>query len=258
MQRLCYRVYSLLCYLVFVLASLWGIAFSGGFTPQTQWAGGRAFVPALLLDVALLSLFGLQHSVMARAGFKRWWTRIVPRPIERSTYVLLASLTLLLVFGQWRPLPGVVWAVEHPAGQALLWSVFGLGWLLVVVSTFVFDHFALTGLRQAWSDGRRRPSPPTPFRTPALYRLVRHPMMLGFLLAFWAPPRMSSGQLLFAVGMSAYVLIGLRYEERDLVRDFGARYRRYQQRVPMLIPWFQRRGAGGSDPHSHGDPAAQS
>lgn len=243
MRTLSYILYSLLCYLVFQAAVVWGIAFTGGFVPATLQAAPIPIVPALLINLALLGLFGVQHSVMARAGFKRWWTRLVPAPVERSTYVLLASLSLMLLFWQWRPLPGTIWAVEHPAGRPLLWGLFGLGWALVAISTLLIDYFALVGLRQIWNYGRASEPKATLFLTPSLYRLVRHPMMLGFLVAFWATPRMSSAHLLFAIGMTVYILIGVRFEERDLLRVFGATYRAYQGRVPMLIPRLWRRPA---------------
>jgi methanethiol S-methyltransferase len=236
MRKFSYTLYSLLCYLVFHAAVVWGIAFTGSFVPASLRAAPMPMVPALLTNLALLGLFGVQHSVMARTGFKRWWTRLVPAPIERSTYVLLASLSLMLLFWQWRPLPGTFWAVEQPAGRLLLWGLFGLGWTLVAVSTLLIDYFALFGLRQIWNYWRAREPEATPFRTPLLYRLVRHPMMLGFLVAFWATPRMSGGHLLFAIGMTAYILIGTIFEERDLLQAFGATYRAYQGRVPMLIP----------------------
>jgi len=236
MNKRLFVVYGVICYLVFLIAFLWGVAFTGDLTPSALRAGAMPPFQALIVDLGLISLFGMQHSIMARAGFKRWWLRSVPEPIERSTYVLLASLALLLLFWQWRPLPGVVWHVEQPLGHQLLWSLFWLGWLLVVVSTFAIDHFDLMGLRQLYTHLHgTRPSPPA-FKTSALYGVVRHPLMLGFLIAFWATPRMTLGHLLFALGMTAYILIGLRYEERDLLRTFGTAYQAYQRRVPMLIP----------------------
>jgi methanethiol S-methyltransferase len=235
-KKLLFAVYGMGCYVIFLAAVFWGIAFTGGFVPETFPAATIPPLPALLVDLALLSLFGLQHSVMARASFKRRWTRIVPQPIERSTYVLLASLALLLLFWQWQPLPGVVWSVANPTGVALIRALFGLGWLLALVSTFLIDHFALGGLRQVWEQLRGGPTAPAPFRTPSLYRVVRHPMMLGLLIAFWATPHMTAGRLIFALGMTAYILVGVSYEERDLLRAFGAAYRAYRAQVPMLIP----------------------
>ena len=258
MKKGLFFIYGLICYLVFQAAFVWGIAFTADVVPEALQAPGVPPVLALVIDLVLLSLFGMQHSIMARAGFKRWWTQIVPPPIERSTYVVLASLTLLLLFWHWRPLPGLVWVVEHPAGQALIWGLFGLGWLFVVVSTFLIDHLALTGLRQMWDYLQRTPPSPTPFKTPALYRLVRHPMMLGFLITFWATPHMTTGHLLFAFGMTAYILIGVSLEERDLLQVFGATYRAYQQRVPKVIPLLRWRGTAGPHPHTQADKSARS
>jgi methanethiol S-methyltransferase len=241
MRKLCYALYSLVGYLVFQAAALWGIAFTGGFVPEALQPVDLTPAPAVLVNLALLGLFGVQHSVMARSSFKGWSARYVPQPIERSTYVLLASLTLALLFWLWQPLPGMAWEVRNPTGQALLWALFGLGWVLVGVSTFLIDHAALAGLRQVWGFLRRTPPAPMSFSTPTLYKLVRHPMMLGFLIAFWATPQMRMGHLLFAAGMTIYILIGVAFEERDLLRSFGATYRAYQQRVPMLLPLPWRR-----------------
>ena len=245
MKRTLFALYSAFCYIVFLAAFPWSIAFVSDFAPPQLRAGALPLPQALLIDLGLLTLFGVQHSVMARASFKRWWTRIVPRPIERSTYVLLSSLAMLLLFWQWRPLPGALWNIEQPLGQWLLWGLCGLGWLLVLASTFLIDHLDLTGLRQVYLHLRGRTPGRPAFRTPALYRLVRHPLMLGFLIAFWATPRMTYGHLLFALGMTIYILIGLSYEERDLLRTFGAAYQAYRRRVPMIIPYI--RNAPGND-----------
>src|SRR5262245_25150984 len=236
MIKIFFVVYGIMCYLVSLVTLLWAVAFVGDLVPPELRASAMPLPQALLIDLGLISLFGVQHSVMARAGFKRWWTRIVPQPIERSTYVLLASLALLLLFSQWRPLPGVVWHVEQPLIRWLLWGICGLGWLLVVASTRMIDEPALMGLRQVYTHLRGQSLPLPVFKTPALYRVVRHPLMLGFLIAFWATPHMTLGHLLFALSMTAYILIGVRYEERDLVRIFGSTYQAYRQRVPMLVP----------------------
>jgi protein-S-isoprenylcysteine O-methyltransferase Ste14 len=177
---------------------------------------------------------------MARTGFKRWWTRLVPRAAERSTYVLASSLVLLFLFWQWRPIPALVWDVAWVPGRWALWGLYGLGWTVAVGSTFLISHADLFGLRQTRAFGRGERPPRPRLQTPGLYRYVRHPLMTGLLVAFWATPRMTAGHLLFAAGMTAYVLVGLRFEERDLVRAFGDRYRTYRERVPMLLPRLKR------------------
>ncbi len=189
----------------------------------------------------------MQHSVMARPGFKRWWTRFVPQPVERTTYVLFASLALVLLFWQWRPIKEPVWSVTHPAGVGALQAIFWIGWATVLVSTFLINHFELVGLRQVYARLRGRTLPPPVFRSPFLYKQVRHPIYLGFLLAFWAAPSMTAGHLLFAVATTGYVLIGIHLEERDLVELFGDQYRRYREQVSMLIPLIGRKSAAGSE-----------
>jgi len=189
----------------------------------------------------LIALFGLQHSVMARQGFKRAWTRIVPEPIERSLYVLIASLVLIALFWFWRPLPTEVWRVENSIGVAILWALFAAGWLTVLLSTFLLNHFELFGLQQVYLHAKGRAGAPPRFRTPFFYKLVRHPLYLGFFLAFWATPVMSQGHLLLAVGMSVYMLIAIVYEERDLVGLFGEDYENYRRDVGMLTPRLRRR-----------------
>ncbi len=238
MGRLAILAYGVLCYLVFTGVLLYAIGFVGGLAvPKSVDSGFQEdHYPALLIDLALLGLFAVPHSVMARPGFKRWWTKIVPRPAERSTYVLVSSLLLGLLFWQWRPLPAVVWQVDHPAGRAVLLALFWIGWGIAVWATFLTDHFDLFGLRQVYLHARGQPYKPVGFRTPALYRFVRHPLLLGFLIAFWATPRMTTGHLLFAVGTTAYMLVAVRLEERDLVVIYGEAYREYQWRVGMLWP----------------------
>lgn len=231
-------IYGCAAYFLFLFAFLYAVGFVGGWgVPKSIDDGfGAPFAQALLVDTALLALFAVQHSVMARPAFKRWWTRIVPEPIERATYVLSASSALLLLFWQWRPIAGSVWLIESPLGAAAMHAAFWAGWALVLASTFQIDHFELFGLRQVFArlTGRRR-SPPA-FRVPLLYRLVRHPIYLGFLLAFWATPVMTPGHLLFAVGTTGYILIGIQLEERDLVALFGDQYRSYRRQVGMLLP----------------------
>ena len=184
-----------------------------------------------------MSLFAIQHSVMARKSFKQWWTQFIPRPIERSTYVLCASLTLLLLFWQWRPMPAAIWSVEEPGIAAAIAALSFIGWVIVFTSTFMINHFELFGLHQVANNlvGREMPTPA--FRTPFLYSFVRHPIYLGFIIAFWAAPVMSAGHLLFAAVTTAYIFVGIALEERDLVGMFGDEYRQYRQRVSMLLPW---------------------
>jgi protein-S-isoprenylcysteine O-methyltransferase Ste14 len=194
---------------------------------------------ALLINTLLLGLFAAQHSVMARPAFKRWWTQFVPQSVERATYVLLASLVLLLLYWQWRPMPAIVWSISQPAAVIALNAICWLGWATVLISTFLISHFELFGLAQVYARLRRAELPPATFKTPALYKRVRHPLYLGFLLAFWATPTMTVGHLLFAVASSGYILLGIFLEERDLIALFGEQYRRYRQEVPMLIPLFK-------------------
>lgn len=251
MSRLLSLLYGAACYAVFLATFLYAIGFVTGVgVPRHIDNGLTTALPwAVLVNVVLLSVFALQHSVMARPAFKRVWTRLVPAPIERSTYVLASSLALALVFWQWNALPTPVWTVEH---DALRWSIHALcavGWLLVLVSTFLISHFDLFGLSQVWRHARGIRAPDeAPFVVRALYRLVRHPIMLGFLIAFWATPSMSAGHLLFAVVTSAYIFVAVKFlEERDLVAHHGDAYRAYQRQVPMLLPWRGVRPASSNE-----------
>jgi methanethiol S-methyltransferase len=249
-------LYGLAAYVLFLAVFLYAIAFVGGFpvpvSVDTPTSLGTPL--ACVVDLALLGLFGIQHSGMARRGFKRLWTKLVPWPVERSTYVLFSSLVLALLFWQWQGLPRVVWDVRQPAARVALWAVFGAGWFTVLISTFMISHADLFGLRQVWDLVRGRLSTPLPFQTRFLYRVIRHPLLLGFLIAFWATPRMTTGHLLFAGVSTAYILVAVRLEERDLIHVFGQRYADYRRRVPMLIPLGFRRkiGAGQADPDTGG------
>lgn len=244
MARIAAFLYGVFAYLVFFLTFLYAIGFVGNFlVPKTVDVPYGVFsFPALIIDALLLGLFAIQHSVMARPWFKRAWTRIVPEVVERSTYVLLASLCLILLFWQWRAMSGVVWSVEANAGRLILWVLFWGGWLTVLFSTFLISHFELFGLKQVASYALNRPYTGIGFTTPLLYRFVRHPLYLGFLFAFWAIPRMTVGHLLFAIACTGYILIAIQFEEHDLTGAFGDQYRDYRRRVPMLLPLGRRPG----------------
>jgi protein-S-isoprenylcysteine O-methyltransferase Ste14 len=238
MSRTLALAYGVASYLAFLAVFLYMAGFVGNLpVPKSIDSGPPSPLPvAVLVDTLLLLLFAVPHSIMARPAFKRWWARLVPQPVERSTYVLIASLTLALLFWQWRPIPAPVWEVRRLVGRWLLLSVFWLGWAVVLVSTFLIDHFDLFGLRQVVLYASGREYTPPAFRTVGLYRYVRHPLMLGFLIAFWATPAMTVGHLLFAAANTAYILIALRLEERDLVGFHRERYRAYQKQVGMLFP----------------------
>jgi methanethiol S-methyltransferase len=231
-------LYGSLVYLVFLATFLYAIAFVGNLpVPKTIDSGEpRSVATALLVDVLLLTLFAIQHSVMARPAFKRWWTRFVPKPVERTTYVLLASLALLFLYWQWRPIPDTIWLVTNPTGALVLLAVSWAGWGVALLSTFLINHFELFGLRQVFARLRDQTLPSPVFKTPLFYKNVRHPLYLGFLLAFWATPTMTLGHLLFAAATTGYILIGIYLEERDMIAVFGDQYRRYREQVAMLVP----------------------
>lgn len=243
MTRILTLAYGTVSYTIFFLTFLYAIGFIGNFvvpksidSPATD-----PWLTALTVDLGLLTLFALQHSVMARQGVKRLLTKVIPPAAERSTYVLASSLALLLLFWQWRPLGGVVWNVEHEVGRAVLHAGFAFGWLLVLYATFVINHFDLFGLRQTWRHFRGQPQAPLHFVTPALYRIVRHPLYVGWFFAFWSAPTMTVTHLVFACVTTAYILVAIQLEERDLTRAHPE-YAAYRRRVPMLVPsWRKQR-----------------
>ena len=239
MGRFIMFLYGLVSYLVFFVTFLYAIGFvSGLMVPKTIDTGTVVPVAeALIVNILLMSLFAIQHSVMARKQFKQWWTQFVPKSVERSTYVLLASLALVLLFWQWRPMPAVVWQVNNPQIAMAITALSFLGWLIVLTSTFLINHFELFGLHQVANNLAGRSMPEPRFRTPLYYNFVRHPIYLGFIIAFWAAPVMTIGHLLFAAVTTAYIFVGILLEERDLVDLFGDDYRRYKERVSMLVPW---------------------
>ena len=235
-------LFGAVAYFTFLFTILYAIGFvSDLVVPKAIDTGANSPVfDAIAVNLALLSLFAIQHSVMARKGFKRWWTQFIPEPFERSTYMLLASLTLLLLFWQWRPMPAVVWHIEEPEMAATVAILSFLGWVIVFTSSFLINHFELFGLHQVTNNMTGRQMPAPIFRTPVLYNFVRHPIYLGFIIAFWAAPTMSVGHLLFAAVTTAYIFVGILLEERDLIDMFGDDYRRYKERVSMLLPWRKR------------------
>jgi methanethiol S-methyltransferase len=233
-------VYGLAAYAFFLLTFLYAIAFVGNMpVPKTIDSGPVSpLAVSLAVNLLLLAIFAVQHSVMARPGFKRWWTRIIPERIERSTYVVAATAALALLLWQWRPIAEpVFWTIDSRTGLAVINVVFWAGWGILLISTFLLNHFELFGLSQVFAPMRGRAAPIPEFKTPSLYRYVRHPIYLGFLLAFWATPTMTAGHLLFAAGSTSYILVGIWFEERDLVAQFGDRYRQYRRQVGMLLPW---------------------
>jgi protein-S-isoprenylcysteine O-methyltransferase Ste14 len=256
-KRLAVLLYGTFSYVVFLATFLHGIGFIGNvFVRRSIDAPGTGnLATGLAIDIALLLCFAIQHSVMARPTFKRWMIRFIPEPAERSTYVLASSLALITLFAFWRPLGGTVWSITEPVMVELAYGIYVAGWLLILVATFLINHFDLFGLRQVWLYLTSKPYRPLDFKAPGLYRVVRHPLYVGWIIVFWATPIMTAAHLLFAVVMVLYILVAIRFEERDLVAVLGDDYREYRRRVPMLVPFTP---AGGNDactvahPHEFG------
>jgi methanethiol S-methyltransferase len=251
MSRIGIFLYGLVCYMVFLGVFLYAIGFIGGFATPTLLDGipDRPVGDALAIDLGLLAAFALQHSLMARPVFKRWWTRLIPEAAERSTYVLASSLALIALFVLWEPIGGALWIVPEGAVRTAIIGLYAFGWLLLLYTTFLIDHFDLFGLAQVWRNFTGKSYRPPQFRTPSLYRLVRHPLYIGWLIIFWAAPVMTVAHLVFAVMTTAYILIAIQFEERDLVDAYGSDYVAYRRKTPMLVPrvWPSRRTTGAAD-----------
>lgn len=247
MKRYLIFLYGLICYVLFFGTFLYAICFIGGiFVSKTIDSGTAGPVgQAIFIDALLLGLFAIQHSVMARPAFKRWWTKIVPKSMERSTYVLFSSLALILLFWQWQPIGGVIWSVQAYWAQVLIRAIFACGWFILLTGTFMISHVHLFGLQQVYENLQKKPVSNPKFMQPGYYKYIRHPLMLGFIIGFWATPIMTTGHLLFAAAATGYILVALQLEERDLVHYFGEKYLEYKRRVPMFIPFTK--GAKSED-----------
>lgn len=246
MGRLLALLYGTISYVIFLGTFLYAMGFVGNLlVPKSIDQGIQGGTDnAWLINILLLSLFAVQHSVMARQGFKRWWTKIIPKSIERSTFVLLSSLVLILLFYYWRPIPEVVWSVENTALAFLLTALYFAGWFIVLLGTFLINHFNLFGLQQVYLNMKNREPEPPRFVKPLFYKVVRHPLMLGFIIAFWATPHMTIGHLLFAFATTGYILVAIQLEERDMIKFHGEDYRRYQQEVSQIIPLPPKKQVG--------------
>ncbi len=241
-MKVIHFIYGVICYILFICVFLYAIGFTGNFyVPKSIDVGGESTVlQAFIIDSILLTLFALQHSIMARPAFKRWWTKVIPQPIERSTYVLATNFVMILLFWQWRPITGIVWKTENHTLVLILWVLFALGWIIVFLSTFMINHFDLFGLKQVLENLRNKAPQPMSFSKRYFYALVRHPIMLGFIIAFWATPAMTIGHLYFSVMTTAYILVAVKFfEEKDLARQLGTAYLQYKKDVPMLIPFIK-------------------
>jgi protein-S-isoprenylcysteine O-methyltransferase Ste14 len=240
MKKVATLLFGIIAYVVFLAAFLYAIGFTGDMVvPKTINTGTSTnFINALITDLTLLSLFAIQHSVMARPGFNKWWIPIVGPAIERSIYVLLASLILILLYWKWQPIEGVVWQIENMVVKTILYSLFGIGWLIVLLSTFMINHFELFGLKQVYENLKSIEPRPVAFKLSLFYSIVRHPIMLGFIIAFWSTPNMTMSHFVFAATTTVYILIAITYlEEKDLVKVHGAQYKEYQSKVPKIIPF---------------------
>ena len=243
MKRTLFLIYGVVAYLSFLVTILYSIGFVGNLiVPKTiDGIPEVSLLQAILINGGLLTLFAVQHSVMARPSFKKWWTKMIPTEIERSTYVLLSSICLLVLYWKWEPLGGVVWSIEDGFLTGILYALFGLGWAIVFASSFLINHFDLFGLRQVWMSFTKKPYTSLSFKLPLFYKYVRHPLYFGFLVAFWATPTMTVTHLVFAIACTGYIVVGALLEERDLIAHFGDKYRSYKTRVPMLIPFLSKR-----------------